>query len=176
MLHPNFWPTDPRTDLRPCHIFTSPSEAISPVVGAYNEGLFMLVDETASKSILASWSWLIGKEALALMTTGFGDVFFWKPGEGVYFLGVQRAEVELVDAEIAWFATEFLVNPQVVEQVLRQDCLKQLVRLQRPLCYGEMFILEPWAMLGGQELLENYGIGKCNTYLELVAQAHRKVG
>lgn len=176
VIHPNYRPTDPHPVLRPSHLFCSQSGTAVPVVGAYNDGLFMIVDEATSKTLLASWSWLIGNDSVALMTTGFGDAFFWKPGEGVYFLGVQQADVEFVDAEIDWFNTDFLNKPQVIDQVLRQDYLKQLVRLQRPLNYGEVFILEPWLMLGGQDAFENYSIGKCSAYLNFVAQAHREAG
>lgn len=176
MIPPNYRPTDPHPALQPSHLFGSHTGPAAPDVGAYNDGLFMLVDEAASKTLLTSWSWLIGNDSLALMTTGFGHAFFWKPGEGVYFLGVQRAEVEFVDAEIDRFITDFLVKPQVIDQVLRQDYLKQLVRLLRPLNYGEAFILEPWLMLGGKDAFGNYGIGKCSTYLNLVAQAHREAG
>ncbi len=173
MIHPDYQLTDPRTNLRPARVDGSEPKAIVPTVGAYNHGLFTIVDESVSNRLLVNWSWLVGSEAIALMTTGFGDVFFWKPKEGVHFLGVQRAEVEFVDAEFRWFFEEFLVKPQVVDTVLRKPLFDRLVRLHRPLQYGETFILEPWLILGGKENAENYAIGGCSVYLDLVCQTHR---
>lgn len=172
MLHSNYQLTDPRPDLRPCSVFGTESGATVPAVGTYNNGLFTILDESASHRFLTNWSWLVGQKALALITTGFGDVFFWIPKDGVHFLGVQRAEVESVDSEIGWFLEEFMVNSQVVESVFRKHCLDELVHIRRPLRYGEAFILEPWLMLGGQDKIDNYGIGECSVYLELVCQTH----
>jgi hypothetical protein len=67
-----------------------------------------------------------------------------------------------------------LVDPQVVANLLRTDYFAELVRFKRPLNYHEVFILEPWPMLGGQDEPENYDIGMCDVYVDLVGQAHRR--
>ena len=87
-------------------------------------------------------------------------------------LETQRATVEFVDAEIDWFLGKFLADAGVVRDVLRRDQFDRLVHLKRPLMYHEVFILEPWLMLGGSDSIKNYAIGKCPEYLGLVGQAH----
>jgi hypothetical protein len=166
----NYKLTDPQTELKSAFtLITDPTPA-KLLVGAYNDGLLMVVDAALSKTLLTTWSWLVGRDCLPLVTTGFGDVFFWDPTTGVNYLEAQRAHVEFVDAEPKWFVENFLLIPQIVSKVLKKKSFDQLTRLRRPLKYHEVFILEPWQILGGEEKLENYAIGKCDVYLDLVGQ------
>jgi hypothetical protein len=172
MLNSTYVATDSRTSLRANALFRTGCDGALPVVGAYNQGLFTVVDESVGETLLARWSWLVGDQCLALMTTGFGDVFFWRSKEGVYYLDAQRAEIEFVGAETGWLTGGLLADPLIVDQVLRLTYFEELVRTHRPLHYGEIFILEPWLMLGGRDEPQNYGIGQCSVYLELVGQIH----
>jgi hypothetical protein len=170
MLHENYTPTDLHAELRSAfQPFVRQLKSV-PAVGAYGNGLLAVVDEESSTTLLASWSWLIGKKCRPLVTPGFGDVFFCD-SEGVSFVEVQRGTCEFVDSEIAWFLSDFLVNPDVVERVLRKVAFDQLVVGKGPLKYHNVFILEPWAMLGGVDRAENYTTGKCSVYLDLVGQS-----
>jgi hypothetical protein len=64
----------------------------------------------------------------------------------------------------------FLQEADVVEKVLRRSALDQLVARQRPLRYHEAFILDPWLIWGGVDRPENYKIGHCGIYVDLVGQ------
>ena len=110
---------------------------------------------------------------MSAILIGEGRIF-WKPGVGVHFLEVQRAEVVFIDGEFRWFFKEFLVNPSVVDDVLHKPLVDQLVHIHRPLSYGETFILVPWLMIGGTDNVDRYEIGKCSVYLDLVSQAYLK--
>lgn len=146
----------------------------SPSVGMYNRGLLAVVDSESSTAILEPWSWLVGEECAALATTGFGDVFFWQPSEKlIKFLDVQRGTTEFIDADIDWFLDEFLTNQDILENVLKKSQLESLVQRYRPLEYHEAFILQPWLRLGGVDMVENYVIGQCSVYLDLVCQSLR---
>lgn len=166
MLPKEYLPTDAHAELR------SAFEAVfdQPTVGAYNNGLLMILDAVSGRSILTSWEPLIGRGCTGLVTTAFGDIFFWNPSNGMNFLEVQRGEVEFIDPEVEWFLSDFLINPTVIESVLRAEQFERLVKKTRPLRYHEAFILEPWQLLGGQEKDENFTIGQCSTYLDLVGQ------
>lgn len=136
--------------------------------GMYNDGLIAVVDADASEKILGAWNWLTS-DSVALLTTGLGDVFFWKKDESaVYFLNVQHGTTEFVDRDLKWFLDEFLEKDGVVEEVLRKSLFDSLVKHHRALRYHEAFILEPWQMLGGEEKVEDFAIGQCAVYLELV--------
>jgi hypothetical protein len=138
-------------------------------VGMYDGGLIAVVDATAARRLLQRWS--LGRKLLALVTTGFGDVFAWdEDTREIYFLNVQYATLEYVDDEIEWFLDNFLEDPTIVDKVLRKARFQELVRLNRFLNYHEAFLLQPWLMFGGVDRVENYGIGSCGTYLDLVGQ------
>jgi len=136
----------------------------------------MVVDTQAGINLMHSWSWLVGDKCCALMTTAFGDVCYWNPANGINFLEVQRADVEFADADGRWFLGGFLEYPQLVADLLRKPRFDELVRLKRPLKYHDAFILEPWPMLGGEDRPENYDIGNCAVYIDLVGQACRNIG
>jgi hypothetical protein len=101
--------------------------------------------------------------------TGFGDVFYWS-SDGVKFLEVQRGTTEFIDSDVGWFFSEFLINPEVLEKVLRRLHFKLVVSVHGPLTFSEVFILQPWLMLGGTEEVASYKKGKVEAYLELVGQ------
>lgn len=140
-----------------------------PTVGAYEDGLLAVLDRETGKDLLRSWDWLLGRGCTALITTGLGDVFFWSDG-AIRWLDVQRAHVESVDREMSWFLDQFLSDPGVVAKVLRKSLLEDLVQLHRPLRYHEAFILKPWRLLGGLDHPDNYEIGHCGVYVDLVGQ------
>ena len=130
------------------------------------------MDAESGKTLLDRWTWLVGDNCQPLITTALGDVFFCD-SNGVNFLEVQRGTTEFVDSEIAWFLNDFLAKREVVEGVLRKVMFDQLVEANGPLEYHDIFVLEPWAMLGGIDRVENYSIGKCSVYLDLVGQTLR---
>lgn len=140
-----------------------------PAVGAYENGLFSVVDAETGRDLLESWEWLLGDNWIAFLTTGFGDVFFLADDE-VRWLDVQRAHVEFIDREVTWCLDNFLADAGVLTKVLRKPLLDELVRRLRPLEYHEAFILKPWRLLGGEDRPENYEIGHCGVYVDLVGQ------
>lgn len=141
-----------------------------PSVGAYNNGLLSIVDRDSSNQLLRSWTHVVDLDSVSLVTTGFGDVFFLD-SQGVNFLEVQRGTKQFIDSDIAWFLNSFLSIADVVENVFRRKQFDQLVDKKGPLTYSQVFILEPWLMLGGSDRVENYNKGECSVYLDLVGKA-----
>jgi len=139
--------------------------------GVYNNGLFEVLDFDLSNIYLTSWSWLLKDQYIPLIATGFGDVFLYhKNSKAIYFLEVQRGEIECIDSEIAWFINEFLSKQEIIKDLLRKEQLDELIVLHRPLNYNEAFILEPWLIFGGKDCVNNYIIGSCSVYIDLVGQ------
>ena len=64
------------------------------------------------------------------------------------------------------------VDDRIASSVLKTDKLLDLTNRLRPLQYGEAFLLVPWLVLGGLDEPQNYEIGGCAVYLNLVAQYH----
>ena len=161
--------TDPKKDAVSAFSALNLPDLI-PSAGVYNKGLLTVLDFENGKKILGRWVGKMSEGSIALATTGFGDVFFWNPSQGVMFLEVQYGKVEFVDAEVGWFLETFLDYPEVLEGVLRKTRLEHIVHLNRALKYGESFILKPWIMLGGNDLDERYVVGNTSVYIDLVAQ------
>ena len=105
MLANQYRSSDSHAELRPALARVANNSGNLSAVGAYNNGILMVVDEAIGTNILDRWRWLVDESCFVLMTTGFGDVFFWNPENGINHLKfeTQRATVEFVDAEIEWF-------------------------------------------------------------------------
>ena len=140
-------------------------------IGTYADGLLTVLSKEEGLQIMEPWDWL-ESGTVALISTAFGGVFVSLPSQGIFFLDPQRNHIEFVDKELDWVITEFIKKPSILEHVFRQPQFGKVVASLQPLKYGEVYILEPWAMLGGVEDSENYSIGKLDVYLEVVAQAH----
>lgn len=143
--------------------------------GVYGSGLITLLDDDISKSLFAEWSWLVPRFSAPFAVTGFGDVFFLDPSHGVHFFEVQAAHIEFVDSNASWAINEFLAQPTIVERVLRRTQLEALIAVHRSIRYGEVFILKPWEILGGDRRTCPYDIGKVDVYLHLMGQTLRQV-
>jgi hypothetical protein len=142
----------------------------APDCGVYNEGELTVLDDSEAAQLLPDWPGVIAADAVALMTTAFGDMFFFDPSEGVKFLEAQRASTEFIDKEVAWVLSEFLGLPSILSDVLRRDRFQEVRRIKGPLSYGQTYILEPWQCIGGVDSAQNYGVGDCRVYLSLVSQ------
>jgi hypothetical protein len=145
-----------------------------PQPGVYNDGLLTVLDDAMGTKMLADWrSLLEWRNVTALMVTGFGNVLFADRDSGeLFFLDVQEVEMGFVGDDVRQLLNMFLVHPGVIEDVLRGPRLAELVQANRPLKYGECFILVPWLMFGGRDEVGRYDIGSCSVYVELVRQTH----
>lgn len=149
------------------------TSAIRP--GVYGRGLITILDDAFARPLLTEWVWLVSSSSIPFAVTGFGDVFIFDHENGVRFLEVQAAHLEFVDFNASWVVSEFIARPEVVEKVLRATNFEALVTAHRAIRYGEVFILRPWEMLGGDRRSCLYDIGKLSVYLDLVGQTARQV-
>ncbi|QJW48483.1 DUF1851 domain-containing protein [bacterium BFN5] len=146
---------------------------IDVATGVYNNGLLMVLDEKESSKIMADWDWLFRERVIALITTGLGNVFLLKQSSSeIFYLDTQGVELIFITSEISWFINEFLIKSIVLEDVILWERIEKLILKNRPLEYLETFILEPWIIFGGEDKLENYGIGDCDVYISLLGQTY----
>ena len=140
--------------------------------GTFEDGLFSMLDETLSNAVLSSWRWLLGQDAVALVTSALGDLFFWsEKHKAVYFLEVQRGKSTFVDKDVGFFLDHFLIKDGVLESVLHREFFKSLTGRLGKLKYGECYIAEPWLRLGGSGDVNTYTKGDLAVYTNLVGQA-----
>jgi hypothetical protein len=138
--------------------------------GMYDGGLIAVVDRSSATKLLQNWP-QFSDGFPVLLTTAFGEVFvFDRRREQVLFINTQYGTTTEIDPEIAWVLDDFLENPGVKADLLQVDKVKRLQRQCRDLKYHEVFVLEPWIMFGGEDVDENYSVGDCAVYLDLVGQ------
>lgn len=140
--------------------------------GVYEHGLLTVFSEDLPRDFLRSWEWLLpARDGVPLAMTSFGDIFYWSDeGEAVLFLEVQKANREFVDHDIRWFVEEFLSIPGVMRDVLHCEQFEEVRGVLGDVGYLDCFILEPWALMGGQNRVENYTKGRADVYIDLVGQ------
>ncbi|WP_084805555.1 DUF1851 domain-containing protein [Duganella sp. HH105] len=137
--------------------------------GVYNEGLLLIPDSLTSKQILAGWQPLLG-DATVLAATAFGDIFFWSPQfEAVFFLEIQRGQSTFVARSLDFLFNDFLVKPEIREDVLKESTAERLIIKLGRLGANESFIAEPWLRRGGNGSIDSYTRGSLIVYSNLVA-------
>lgn len=140
--------------------------------GIFEDGLFSVLDERLSDSVLISWRWLLGGDAIALISSAFGDLFFWSERQrAVYFLDVQRGESTFVDRDIDSFLDYFLTQDGVLSSVFYRENSKLLADRLGGVKYGECYIAEPWIRHGGSGDLSTFTKGDLAVYTNLVGQS-----
>ncbi len=139
----------------------------------YNNGLLVICDVDNKLSFSAEyWRKLMAPNDILLCYTGFGDFFFWSIAEkAVYFVEVQRGKKEFIDDDITWFLNDFLTNIDIRRDVLKENKFNKIIKHNSALNYGECFVLEPWEMLGGKDLVQNYKKSNFSIYIDLIGQA-----
>lgn len=140
--------------------------------GTYEGGLFSVLDEALSSSVLHAWRWLLGQDAVALVASAFGDLFFWSEKHGsVYFLEVQRGKSTFVDKDVGYLFNRFLTRNEILDRVLYRELFKSLSgRLGKPK-YRECYFAVPWQRLGGSGEISTYTKGELDVYANLVGQS-----
>lgn len=140
--------------------------------GSYAGGLLSVLDEHTSGRLMAPWQWLLGGDAKALAATAFGELFFWSDKhKGAFFLDPQRGRsVPAGDTPEILFQ-DVLCGAAARTELLREDLFKKLEARLGRIRYGECYIAEPWAMLGGDERPESFMRGDLEVYLTLTASA-----
>jgi len=142
--------------------------------GVYENGLLFVCDvENKLNFSTEHWRQLIPVNNILLCYTGFGDYFYWSSTEkAIYFVEVQRETKEFIDNDISWFFNDVLTNTDIKNDVLKENQFIEIAKQNSPLKYGECFVLEPWEMLGGKNVMQNYKKAKFSIYIDLVGQAH----
>lgn len=143
---------------------------VSP--GTYCDGAITVLDRFLSGAVLESWQWLLGQDAVALVATSTGDLFFWSERHhAVYFLEVQRGRSTFVDKDLNFFLDNFLTQDGIQKPVLHRDMHEIIKEQNGVLAYGECYVAEPWVRSGGSGDASTYAKGNLAVYLSLVGQS-----
>ncbi|MEX3929435.1 T6SS immunity protein Tdi1 domain-containing protein [Paraburkholderia sp. BR10936] len=143
--------------------------------GVYNAGLLTILGDSLGGEASRPWQWLLGRDARALASTSFGDLFFWSGRmEAVYFLEVERGTTTFVDKEVSYVFNDFLNIPEIQDRVLHRTKATLVIERCGALAYGQCYIGVPLPSLGGSGDASTYQPGMLGAYLSLVAQEARR--
>ena len=143
--------------------------------GIYNKGLISILDIDVSVNIMKNWEWRFDKHFIPIIATAFGDLFMYSPrSENCYFFQTQYNTLDLITDSIDELLNKALLDNEIKSKVLLQDKFNNVYETIGHLKYNESYILKPWIMLGGKDIIENYSIGSLSVYLDLVSQLLEK--
>lgn len=150
-------------------------KALEIASGVYSDGLITVLDARLSAAISNAWSWLLGHDAVPLVTTSLGDFFFWSGSQSAVFsIEAQSGKSTYVDREISYLFDEFLTKEGVQDQVLGGHIFPLLAKRLGALSYGQCYIAVPLAKFGGSGAVDNYSTGEVDVYLSLNAQTAKQ--
>lgn len=139
--------------------------------GSYNNGLISVLDIDVTVNIMKAWEWRFQKYFIPIIATAFGDLFIYSPrSEKCYFFQTQYNNMEEITDNIDELLNSALIDSGIISSVLLKDKFNNVYSKVGTIKYNEAYILNPWIMLGGNDIVENYSIGDLTTYLKLVSQ------
>ena len=139
--------------------------------GSYNNGLISVLDIDVTVNIMKAWEWRFQKYFIPIIATAFGDLFIYSPrSEKCYFFQTQYNNMEEITDNIDELLNSALIDRGIIFSVLLKDKFNNVYSKVGTIKYNEAYILNPWIMLGGNDIVENYSIGDLTTYLKLVSQ------
>lgn len=145
---------------------------ISITTGIYNNGLISILDTDITANIIKNWGWKFQKNFIPIISTAFGDLFMYNTISGeCYFYQIQYDTFDLITDSLDELLNNALIDNGIITHVLFKDKFSDVFITIGHLKYGETYILKPWLMLGGKDVVENYSIGSLTTYLELVSKS-----
>lgn len=142
--------------------------------GKYNDGLIEIINPDDYNIVLGTW---LGKEVdnyVPIALSAFGDLFYYRKltetDEDVCLLDIHFRKTETCMWSLAEFFDEYLVDPDIVENVLRKNLFVKALKKFRILDNGEIFFFTPALVLGGVEHVKNIDKGIANIHMNLLFQ------
>lgn len=138
----------------------------------YNYGIISVLDIDTSVNIMKSWKWRFCDIFVPIISTAFGDLFLYSArSEKCYFFQPQYDSLEEITDSIDELLNDALINDGIKKGVLLEEKFNKVSSILGHIKYSDTYILKPWLMLGGKDVVENYSIGNLTVYLELVSKS-----
>ena len=147
---------------------------LSIITGTYNDGIISILDIDITVNIMKNWEWRFQKHFIPIIATAFGGLFMYSPrSENCYFYQPQYNTLDLITDNLDELFNNALCDGGIKSKVLLEDKYNNVSAILGHIRYGDAYILKPWLMLGGNDIVENYSIGNLTVYLELVSKSLR---
>lgn len=144
--------------------------------GNYANGFLKLINPLDYHEILMAW---LGMETpnytrLPFLMTAFGDLFYLRlHDDGLYdisILDIHYREVAIVEEDIVAFLSEYLVDKQISEQILRKPLFFQALEKLGETTAQEIYFFAPALVLGGAEELNYLEKGSTEVHQQILLQ------
>lgn len=115
----------------------------------------------------------IGKSAVVMFVTGFGDLIIWE-NNYIILLNFRKGESKVLESGFNYFF-EDIEDDDFLLKELDSKNFKQAIDKNGTLAFDECFGYEPILGLGGAEKIENLHKVKIQEYISITAQALGKI-
>ena len=123
--------------------------------GEYGDVIIKVVDPRDYMNSL--YTWLGGQDfnKIPIIVTAFGDIFYYRKIDenenDVSLLDIHYREIEVCGYSYQEFFENYILDEDIIKDVLRVDLYKQAVDKLGKLNYEEIFFFTPALVLGGGE-------------------------
>lgn len=126
--------------------------------GEYGDGLLKVVDPREYMNSLYTWLGQKDFNKIPIIVTAFGDIFYYRKLEDnendVSLLNIHYRKVEACGYSYQEFFEKYILDEDIIKNVLRADLYKQAVKELGKLDYKDIFFFTPALVLGGREELK----------------------
>ncbi|MFR3156439.1 MAG: T6SS immunity protein Tdi1 domain-containing protein [Christensenellales bacterium] len=126
--------------------------------GEYGDGLLKVVDPREYMNSLYTWLGQKDFNKIPIIVTAFGDIFYYRKLEDnendVSLLNIHYRKVEACGYSYQEFFEKYILDEDIIKNVLRADLYKQAVKELGKLDYKDIFFFIPALVLGGREELK----------------------
>lgn len=121
--------------------------------GEYGDGLIKVVAPREYMNSLYTWLGQKDFNKIPIIVTAFGDIFYYRKLEDnkndVSLLNIHYRKIEVCGYSYQEFFESYILDEDVIKNVLRADLYKQAVKELGKLDYNEIFFFTPALVLGG---------------------------
>ena len=126
------------------------------------------------KELYSDWNWLLNENINPIMMSTFGDLFFQKNDDTIYFLDIMEGNIKIITNNIQNFKI-FMSNVENQKNYLLSELVETLkengFHLKKDQCYS---FIKPH-VLGGSNDLSNIEISDLSVWISIIGQIHNQV-
>lgn len=123
--------------------------------GEYGNGLIKVVDPREYMNSLYMWLGQKDFNKISIIVTAFGDIFYYRKLEDnendISLLNIHYRKIEVCTYSYQEFFENYILDENIIKNVLREDLFKQAVEELGKLEYKDIFFFTPALVLGGGE-------------------------
>lgn len=123
--------------------------------GEYGNGLIKVVDPREYMNSLYMWLGQKDFNKIPIIVTAFGDIFYYRKLEDnendILLLNIHYRKIEVCTYSYQEFFENYILDENIIKNVLREDLFKQAVEELGKLEYKDIFFFTPALVLGGGE-------------------------